>query len=94
MRFSYDPKRNLVSQRQISAPMDGLGYDQTTCVTDDEGGVVVVAAVKHLMARLKDHDHEVAAIRKVVRQNIEVTYYRLRVTDEHVFEPDDFMTDE
>ncbi len=54
----------------------------------------MVAAVKHLMVRLRDHDREVAAIRKVVRQHIEVTYYRRRATNWHIYEPHDLMTDE
>jgi hypothetical protein len=94
IRFQYDPKKNCVTTRRMAALLDGLGYDRITCVTDDEAGMVVVAAVKHLMVRLRDHDHEVTAIRKVVRQNIEVTYYRVRVTDEHIFEPDVFLTEE
>jgi hypothetical protein len=89
LRFEYNPKLTCVSTRQITALMDGFGYDQTTCVHDDQEEVVVVAAVKHYLARLDDHGHEVAAIRKVVRQEIEVTYYRLRVIDEHVYEADE-----
>jgi hypothetical protein len=90
LRFEYDPKRTCTSTRQISALLDGFGYDRTTCVHDDEGEVMMVAAVKHAMVRLADNDHEVTAIRKVVGQEVDVTYYRLRVTDEHVYEPNDF----
>jgi hypothetical protein len=90
LRFKYDPRRTVASTRQISALMDGFGYDRTTCVHDDDAKVMMVAAVKHAMVRLADHDHEVTAIRKVVQQQVDVTYYRLRVTDEHIYEPDEF----
>jgi hypothetical protein len=32
----------------------------------------------------------VTTILKVVGQEIDLTYYRLRVTDDHVYEPNDF----
>jgi hypothetical protein len=94
VQFEYDPKRTCTSTRQITALMDGFGYDRTTCVHDDEAGVMLVVAVKHKMDRLSDHDHEVATIRKVVNQEVEVTYYRLRVTDGFTYEADGFETGE
>jgi hypothetical protein len=93
VRFEYDPKKNCVTTRRMSALLDGLGYDRVTCVNDEQEGVVIVAAVKPQMVRLTDHDYEVGAIRNVVRENIEVNYYRVRVTDHHIYDPDDFMAD-
>ncbi len=82
VQFEFDPVESHVSPRQVTLLLEGLGYDQVTCVTDD-AGMVHVVAIWCFGKAPKDRSHEITALWGVLGKRITVAYYQLnpRQTD-------------
>lgn len=81
IEFSYDPTEAKASSRQIGLLLEGLGYDQATCVHDEETGMIVVVGQKFGDVSLDQNEHEVSAICNVLGQWVDVEYYRPQPTE-------------
>jgi hypothetical protein len=81
IEFSYDPSEARASNRQITLLLQGLGYDQATCVHDEESGMIVVCGQKFGQASLDENEHEVSAICNVLGQWVDIHYAKLSATE-------------
>ena len=81
IEFTYDPFEARVSTRQITLLLQGLGYDQATCVHDEESGKIVVVGQKLGQASLDENEHEVSAICNVLGEWVDISYYGLKATE-------------
>jgi len=77
IEFSYDPTEASASTRQITLLLQGLGYDQATCVHDEESEMIVVCGQKFGDVSLDQNEHEVSAICNVLGQWVDIAYYKL-----------------
>jgi hypothetical protein len=77
IQFEFDPECAGTSARQLALLLEGLGYDQATCVGNGEGKVVV-CGVRFFGERSLDRSHEVSAIWGVLGDPVEINYYGLR----------------
>lgn len=77
IQFRYDPTESLASTRQITLLLQGLGYDQATCVHDEDTGMIVVIGQKFGSESLDSNEHEVSAICNVLGQWVDVEYCTL-----------------
>ena len=77
VQFEFDPVESHVSPRQVTLLLEGLGYDQVTCVTDD-AGMVHVVAIWCFGKAPKDRSHEMTALWGILGKRIPVAFYQLR----------------
>lgn len=81
IEFCYDPIEAKSSTRQMVLLLQGLGYDQATCVHDEERGQIIVVGQKFGNVSLDQNEHEVSAICNVLGQWVDIGYYRLKATE-------------
>jgi hypothetical protein len=81
IEFRYDPTEAKASTRQITLLLEGLGYDQATCVHDDDSGMIVVCGQKFGQGSLDENEHEVSAICNVLGQWVDIHYAKLSATE-------------
>lgn len=81
LQFTYDPAVSRVSARQVTCLLEGFGYDQVTCVHDQESGLTGVCGHKFGQASLDENEHEVSAICNVIGQWVEIDYFKLKAVE-------------
>ena len=77
IKFEFDPEETTASARQLALLLEGLGYDQATCVGTGEG-MVLVCGMRFFGEVSRDRSHEVSAIWGVLGGPVEINYYGLR----------------
>jgi hypothetical protein len=81
IQFDYNPSESEASCKQVNALLEGFGYEHVMLVRDDYSPVITAMGLKYRAVALDGNKHEVAALRRVLAQDISVDYYHVKPTD-------------